>query len=147
MAAGPGASAAGDQRFIEPVTVPVPMKANEQPAPSETKSGGGTGKILAALMIAVVLVLGAGVAALFLLKPEARGLLVIEVPDAAEVTDLNINGDAVSQRNFPLLQKVPVGNVTVLIKAKGYKPVMETLSVKADGVPAHLTQTFEKVDK
>jgi hypothetical protein len=134
---GPSASP-GSQRSIEPVTVPTKK---------ETASSGGIGKLLLVLMVAIVLVLGAAVGTLVFLKAEPKGLLVIEVPDTAQVTDLNINGDAVTDRNFPLLQKVPVGNVTVLIKAKGYKPVMETLAVKSDGVPAHLTQTFEKVDK
>jgi hypothetical protein len=134
---GPSASP-GSQRSIEPVT---------GPAKKETGSSGGIGKLLVVLMVAIVLVLGAAVGTLVFLKAEPKGLLVIEVPDTAQVTDLNINGDVVTNRNFPLLQKVPVGNVTVLIKAKGYKPVMETLAVKSDGVPAHLTQTFEKVDK
>lgn len=99
----------------------------------------------------IVAFLVVGVAAVVFLKPAPQGLLMVNVPDAAAATaTLNINGKAVLNEQgqpvheWPHIQPVPVGQVTVMIKAPGYEPLVETVTVAEGNVPAQLKGELKK---
>ena len=117
------------------------------PAPAE---GGGNTKLIIALA-AIVAFLIIGVVAVMMLKPAATGLLMINVPDSVATTaTLNINGKPVLDesgqpiREWPQIRQLPVGKVTVMLKAPGYEPLIETIEVREGNEPAQLKGELKK---
>lgn len=112
-------------------------------------------KLIIALA-AIVAVLIIGVVAVVLLKPPATGLVMINVPDGAAATaTLSINGEDVkipttkddegkTVKEWPYIRAVSVGKVTIVLKAPGYEPVIETIDVKEGGEPAQLKKELKK---
>jgi hypothetical protein len=115
--------------------------------PNTTSRSSG---LVIALVVALLVVVGGGVTVLLLSK--SKGLVYIEVPEGAEVSEITVNGDiltppsgAWTSGSFPLLQKVPTGKANVLIKVKGYKPMFDAVTVKDDGEAVHISNKFEKL--
>jgi hypothetical protein len=99
----------------------------------------------------IVAFLIVGVLGVVLLKPAPTGLLMVVVPDEVAATaTLNINGKPVVNeqgqpiREWPYIQQVPVGSVTVMVKAPGYEPLVETVTVVEGNVPAQLKNELKK---
>jgi serine/threonine protein kinase len=127
---------------VQPGIRPKPLQPMVPAAAPSSSS-----KLLIIAMAAIIVLLGGGLAGVFFLKPEPKGLLYVEVPDKAEVLEITVNGDAVkgwTADSFPFLTKVPVGKASVLIKVKGYQPLLETVTVNDDNTPVHLSQQFKK---
>ncbi|MDP1827220.1 MAG: protein kinase [Archangium sp.] len=107
-------------------------------------------KLIIALA-AIVALLIVGVVGVVLLKPAATGLLMISVPDAVAATaTLNINGKPVLDdqgnpiREWPQMRALPVGKVTVMLKAPGYETLVETVEVREGNEPAQLKGELKK---
>ncbi|MFT3706221.1 MAG: protein kinase [Archangium sp.] len=112
-------------------------------------------KLIIALA-AIVAVLIIGVVAVVLLKPPAQGLVMISVPDGAAATaTLQINGTDVqipttkdengkTVKEWPYIKTVAVGKVTVVLRAPGYEPLIETIEVREGGEPAQLKKELKK---
>ncbi|HEY0883093.1 MAG TPA: PEGA domain-containing protein, partial [Archangium sp.] len=70
--------------------------------------------------------------------------------EVAATATLNINGKPVVNeqgapiREWPYIQQVPVGSVTVMVKAPGYEPLVETVTVVEGNVPAQLKNELKK---
>jgi serine/threonine protein kinase len=116
----------------------------QPPAPA------GNTKLIIALA-GIIAFLIVGVVGVVLLKPAPTGLLMITVPDEVAATaSLNINGKPVLNdqgtpiREWPHIQQVPVGQVTVMVKAPGYEPLVETVVVAEGNVPAQLKNELKK---
>lgn len=126
----------------------LPTAVTPPPAASNTK--------LIVALASIVAVLIIGVVAVVLLKPPAQGLVMITVPDAAAATaTLSINGEDVqvpttkdekgqTTKEWPFIKTVPVGKVTVMLRAPGYEPVVETIEVREGGEPAQLKKELKK---
>ncbi len=121
------------RRRRSPTMQPGALSAQAAP---QASGGSGIGKLLVIMIAAVVVLLGGGLSALFFLKSDPKGLVLIEVPDKAEVAEITINGEPITEKDGsplksgPHIQAVKAGVVTVLIKVKGYKPLIETVTVK-----------------
>jgi eukaryotic-like serine/threonine-protein kinase len=113
-------------------------------APSSSK-----GLIVA--LLAVIFALVAGGAWMFLVKPEAKGLLIIDAPEelAGKMT-LNINGKNVTEedgaliRQWPHLEALKAGKITVRLSAPGYETLLETVEVIPGDEPTSLSKTLKK---
>jgi hypothetical protein len=119
------------------------------PPPAAGVSAGNTKLIIA--LAAIVALLVVGVVAVVLLKPSATGLLMINVPDAVSTTaTLNINGKAVTDetgnpiKEWPQIRSLPVGKVTVMLKAPGYETLVETVEVREGNEPVQLKNELKK---
>ncbi len=117
-------------------------------APVRAKQGNARLIIALAGIAAFLLV---GVAAVIFLRPPPQGLLMVSVPDEAAATaTLNINGKAVLNEQgqpvheWPHIQPVAVGQVTVMLKAPGYEPLIETVTVAEGNVPVQLKGELKK---
>ncbi|PZR04948.1 MAG: protein kinase [Archangium gephyra] len=114
----------------------------QAPAPNNMK--------LIVVLVGIIAVLIIAVAAVWAFKPAANGLLMITVPDGAKNVTVNINGKDVVDDNgqpftdWPQIRPVPVGKVTVLIKAPGYEPLTQTIDVKEGNEPTQLTKELKK---
>ncbi len=96
---------------------------------------GGRGRLIAAVLGAAVLGIGAA-AALALLREVPTGLILIEIPaEARGKARVNINGDDVRDadgkppRDWPLLRKVRAGKGIVLITADDYETFRQQVTV------------------
>ena len=47
-------------------------------------------------------------------------------------------------KEFPFIKAVPIGKATVMLKAAGYEPVVETVEVREGGEPAQLKKELKK---
>jgi hypothetical protein len=119
------------------------------PPAAAAVSPGNTRLIIA--LAAIVALLVVGVVAVVLLKPSATGLLMINVPDAVATTaTLNINGKSVSDeagnpiKEWPQIRSLPVGKVTVMLKAPGYETLVETVEVREGNEPVQLKGELKK---
>jgi hypothetical protein len=118
-------------------------------------AGASNTKLIVALASIVALLI-IGVVAVVLLKPPAQGLVMITVPDAvAASATLSINGEEVqvpttkdekgqTTKEWPFIKTVPVGKVTVMLRAPGYEPVVETIEIREGGEPAQLKKEMKK---
>ncbi len=128
-------------------TGPAPAVQVRQAAPV---AGGGSNKVLVALIGLAVLLLAVAVTAMFVLKPAPTGLLLIDVPPDSEVIEVNVNGEKVTEKDgtavksWPHLHQVKAGTVGVLIKVKGYEPLVDSVTVKEGGEVTRLSKTFQK---
>jgi hypothetical protein len=121
---------------LMPVTNP---EHYAQPAPPASNT-----RLIIALA-AIVALLIVGVVGVVLLKPPASGLVMINVPDAvATSATVSINGKALTEKEWPQIISVPVGKVTVMVKAPGYEALVETLEVREGNEPAQLKQELKK---
>ena len=118
------------------------------PPPPAGVSAGNT-KLIIALAANVALLVG--VVGVVLLKPSATGLLMVNVPDAVSTTaTLNINGKAVTDetgnpiKEWPQIRSLPVGKVTVMLKAPGYETLVETVEVREGNEPVQLKGELKK---
>ena len=65
--------------------------------------------------------------------------------------EVSVNGDQVTEKDgspvksWPHLHAVKAGTVTVLIKAKDYEPLIETVTVKEGGEYTKLTGHLRKL--
>lgn len=124
-------------------------QVSQQRAPPVLPAAGNTRLIIA--LAAIVALLVVGVVGVVLLKPAATGLLMIAVPDAVATTaTLNINGKPVLDdqgnpiREWPQMRALPVGKVTVMLKAPGYETLVETIEVREGNEPAQLKGELKK---
>jgi hypothetical protein len=143
----PTLSAVGAQSGTNPSYQGLPQ--------ADGAAGNPNTKLIIALA-AIVAVLIIGVVAVVLLKPPATGLVMITVPDGAAATaTLSINGEDVpvpttkdengkAVKEWPLIRAVPVGKITVALRAPGYDPVIETVEVREGGEPAQLKKELKK---
>jgi hypothetical protein len=130
-----------------PTATPGALAAS-RPEP-RAESSSGVGKLLVVMIFAAVVLLGGGLGALFFFKAAPQGLVYISVPEHAEVLEVSINGEPVTQKDgspvtFPHLHAVKAGQATVLVKLKGYKPLLETVTVKEGAEYVQLSKPFEK---
>jgi hypothetical protein len=120
------------------------------PEPVAVAPSGGSNKVLFALIGVAVLLLAVAVTALFVLKPAPTGLLLIDVPPDSEVIDVSVNGETLREKDgspiksWPHLHQVRAGEVGVLIKVKGFDPLIDKVVVKEGGDVTRLTQQFKK---
>jgi eukaryotic-like serine/threonine-protein kinase len=117
--------------------------------PAEAAGGSNTKLIIA--LAAIVALLIVGVVGVMVLKPAATGLLMITVPDAVSTTaTLNINGKPVLDdqgnpiKEWPQMRALPVGKVTVMLKAPGYETLIETIEVREGNEPVQLKNELKK---
>jgi hypothetical protein len=125
-------------------------QALTQVPPQQAAPSGGNTKLIIALA-AIVAFLIVGVVGVIMLKPAATGLLMVNVPDAVAATaTLNINGKPVLDeagqpiREWPQIRQLPVGKVTVMLKAPGYETLVETIEVREGNEPAQLKGELKK---
>jgi eukaryotic-like serine/threonine-protein kinase len=116
---------------------------NPMPDPSNAK--------LIVALAAIVAVLLVGVVGVVVFKPAATGLLIITVPDdVATSASLTINGQNVLDdkgnpiREWPQVRLVPAGKVNVMVRAPGYEPLIETVTVLEGNEPTPLTKSLKK---
>ena len=102
-------------------------------------------------MAAIVAFLIVGIVAVMALKPPATGLLMITVPDSVATTaTLNIDSKAINDdqgnpiKEWPQMRSLPVGKHTVMLKAPGYEPLIETIEVREGNEPAQLKGELKK---
>ena len=63
---------------------------------------------------------------------------------------MNVNGERVTEKDgsavksWPHLHQVKAGTTSVLIKVKGYEPLVDTVTVKEGGEVTRLTAQFKK---
>jgi hypothetical protein len=108
-------------------------------------ASGGSSKALIAVIVVCTLLIVAAVVGVFVIKPGPTGLVLIDVPAQGQVIEVSVNGEVVAGvTSWPHLQKVKAGKASVLIKVKGYEPLLETVVVKETGEVAKLTQQFKK---
>jgi serine/threonine protein kinase len=146
---------------------PPPMMAPSDTSPTLAAVGGGyqqtnqslqpiappaqsNTKLIIALA-AIVALLIVGVVGVIVLKPAPTGLIMINVPEAVATTaTLNINGKPVTDEQgnpiheWPQIRTVPVGKVTVMLKAPGYEALVETVDVREGNEPAQLKGELKK---
>jgi hypothetical protein len=114
-----------------------------QPAPQPATGGSNTKLIIA--LAAIVALLVVGVVGVVLLKPPPTGLLMITVPDGVATTaTVSVNGKPLTEKEWPQIIPVTVGKATVMIKAPGYDPLIETVEVREGNEPAQLKQELKK---
>lgn len=108
---------------------------------------------LIVMLAGVVAFLIVGVLAVVMLKPAPTGLLMITVPDeVAGKVSVNINAEQVTEegggllKEWPQMRQVPVGTVTVMLKAPGYEPYVATVEVREGGAPAEVGKDWKKKD-
>jgi serine/threonine protein kinase len=113
--------------------------------------GGSSNKTLFAIVgVGLVLVLslvGLGVA----LKPPAKGLLIIELPEAAAgKARVNLNGKELLDpeggllKDWPQILEVPAGKNTVMIVVPGYETLTDTVDVREGNEYTPLTKKLKK---
>ncbi len=102
-------------------------------------------------LAAIVAFLIVGVVAVMAFKPLPTGLLMITVPDAVATTaTLNIDSKAITDdqgapiKEWPQMRSLPVGKHTVMLKAPGYEPLIETIEVREGNEPAQLKGELKK---
>jgi hypothetical protein len=105
---------------------------------------------LIALLAALVALLGLGLVAAVWLRPSPTGLVIIHLPEDVQGTvSLQINGEAVTEkdgaplRDWPVVRQVRVGPAVVLLTAPGYAPLVEILDVK-ETEPVQLSKEMRK---
>jgi serine/threonine protein kinase len=151
VVARPGPPVMESARGFSPVTSDtsptlgmVTSPANALPsrmAPPDKVTGldeprrGGNGRIIAGIVVALLVLLSAGGYLLFG-RATAVGLLMFEFPDDVHV-EVSVNGKALKNDDgsaidsWPQVKEVPAGKVTVMVKAKGYDTIVETIDVKS----------------
>ena len=114
-------------------------------------SGANTNTRLIIALAGIVALLIVGLVGVMVMKPAPTGLLMITVPDAvANTVTLNINGTQITDeqgnpiKEWPQMRAVPVGKVTVMLKAPGYEPLIEVVDVKEGNEPAQLKKEMKK---
>jgi len=115
---------------------------------------GGSNKVLYALIGVAVMLLAVAVTAMFVLKPAPLGVLLLEPPPDAADVEVSVNGERVMDKDekgnpvpvksWPHLAQVKVGKAAVLMKAKGYEPLLETVEVHEGGEVAKLRGRMKK---
>ncbi len=125
-----------------------------QPTPQQTQAelapAPNSNMKLIVVLVGIIAVLIIGVAAVWAFKPPANGLIMITVPESAKSVTVSVNGKDLVDDNgkpfteWPQIRAVPVGKVTVMLKAAGYEPLVETLDVKEGNEPAQLTKELKK---
>jgi hypothetical protein len=113
-------------------------------------SGSSNKTLFAIVGVGLVLVLsliGLGVA----LKPPAKGLLIIELPEAAAgKARVNLNGKPLTEpdgsplKDWPQILEVPAGKNTVMIVVPGFETLTETVDVKEGNEYTPLSKKLKK---
>jgi eukaryotic-like serine/threonine-protein kinase len=118
-------------------------------APALEERASSRWPMVLALMTLLLLVLAAG--AFVVSRPAPKGLLVVEIPeDLSGQATLNVNGINITDSNgklltdWPHIEPVPAGTVTVKLAAPGYETLIETLTVPEGNEPTSLTKPFKK---
>jgi hypothetical protein len=139
--------------MVPPKVQAQKVAASQTVADAQPVSGGFLQDNLKLLIAggALLVVLILGIVGIVVLKPAPTGLLMLNVPEAVWGTvKIQVNGkDVVDEKgqpftDFPQMLSVPLGKVSVLIKAPGYDPVQQTVDVVANGEPAQLTKELKK---
>jgi eukaryotic-like serine/threonine-protein kinase len=125
------------------------IEAPSQESPALEERPASRWPMVLALMSLLSLVLAAGAFVVF--RPVPKGLLVIEIPEelSGQAT-LNVNGVNITDSkgklltDWPHIEPVPAGKVTVKLAAPGYETLIETLTVPEGNEPTSLTKPFKK---
>jgi hypothetical protein len=104
-------------------------------------------------LLGVLVLAIAGTVGVFAFGSKPTGLLLIEIPGEVSVpVDVNINGQAIpGDQGRPwtggdaIARQVPSGPATVILKAKGYKLLVDdTITVKEGNMPTRMLSRLEK---
>ena len=132
-----------------PTLAGVPHQTLQHVPPIAPPAQGNTRLIVALAAIVAFLILG--IVAVMAFTPTATGLLMINVPDAVATTaTLNIDGKAITDdqghpiKEWPQMRALPVGKHTVMLKAPGHEPLIETIEVREGNEPAQLKGELKK---
>ena len=118
--------------------------SNQLPQVAQAAPSGGNTRLIIALA-GIIALLIVGVVGVMMLRPAATGLVMVTVPDSVAATaTLSINGKPVADKEWPQIISVPVGKVTVMLKAPGYETIVETIVVSEGNEPAQLKQELKK---
>jgi len=84
---------------------------------------------------------------ILLLREPPQGTLLLEIspPELHARARVNVNGNELgTPTTWPLLQRVPAGNVVVMVTAEGFKPAVGTVSVPRGSESTPYTLTLQR---
>jgi serine/threonine protein kinase len=142
-----------DSEFEEERTTASPGRAprsapSRQQLPAAAAPNNNNRMALVAALLALVVVV-MGVVGVFLkLQPEPTGYIMVKLTsDVRGPVQVNVNGNVLEAKSWPLLHPVKAGPGVVLVSAEGYKAFTQQVVIEPGNTPTSLEVKLEREAK
>ena len=121
----------------------APPRLQQQQAPVASNSTGRLALVAALLALVVVVV---GVVGVFLkMRPEPTGYILVKLASNVRgPVQVNVNGNVLEAKSWPLLHPVKAGPGVVLVSAEGYKAFTQEVVIQEGTTPTSLEVKLER---
>jgi serine/threonine protein kinase len=126
-----------------PRSAPPRLQQQQQQAPVASNSTGRLALVAALLALVVVVV---GVVGVFLkMRPEPTGYILVKLASNVRgPVQVNVNGNVLEAKSWPLLHPVKAGPGVVLVSAEGYKAFTQEVVIQEGTTPTSLEVKLER---